>query len=633
VLEKGAVPAVFNSEELVMSLRFWLQSMRSVSLWAVVLGAVVLAVCQPAAVADGRPDETDNGGSDEQYALGRLKSGGAVVTGNAVAGFHVAIGPKTRPAVIGDLAQLAHLRWLELNADWVADSHLAALRRLSRMELLELASPNIGDQGLQEISHLKQLLHLSLDGLRISDKGLAPVAGLSKLANLTLRRCHNVHGPELKYLATLPRFNAIYLEQNGLTDGAMRNLATIPGLRIVELREEPVTDAAVSALIQIKKLIQIELYDTKMTQEGVAALRRAVPAAFVVRADIALGHAKLRRIGLALEQYHSQNGRLPPAVLVGPDGKTLHSWRVALLPEFGEKQLFAQYRLDQPWNSPTNRKLLSRMPDVYGLPGSVPGSHDAGYFALTGPTAFFSEKPGVATAKPAEDGTVMIVEARRAVPWTKPEDIPYDDARPVPNLGGIHEMGFSALLSNGRPEFLFYAFPFENEEAEDRLRTCLSTSGDEIWKRRIRAKLIAQPVPDFTLPSLAGGPITLSKLIAGKVALIAFSAVGCGPCRVEAAHLTEIYNRHRTNGLVVLTVNGWHEPAELVRKYVQKEKLTQLYVVNGDAVAKEKYHLRSWPMSCWINRHGSVVSVHFGFRPGDEVTLEKEAEELVAAKR
>jgi hypothetical protein len=102
---------------------------------------------------------------------------------------------------------------------------------------------------------------------------------------------------------------------------------------------------------------------------------------------------------------------------------------------------------------------------------------------------------------------------------------------------------------------------------------------------------------------------------------------------VEAAHLTEIYNRHKAEGLVVLTVNGWHEPADLVRKYVAKEKLTHLYLVNGDTVAKEKYHLHSWPMSCWINRQGSVVSVHFGFRAGDEATLEKEAQELLAGKR
>jgi thiol-disulfide isomerase/thioredoxin len=324
---------------------------------------------------------------------------------------------------------------------------------------------------------------------------------------------------------------------------------------------------------------------------------------------------------------------LPPAVLVGPDGKTLHSWRVALLPELGEKQLYAQYRLDQPWNSHANRKLLSRLPDVYGLPGSAPGAQSAGYFALTGPTAFFSEKAGVAPAKTAARGTVMIVETRRPVPWTKPEDIAYDDTRAVPDLGGIHETGFSCLLSNDRVEFLLFAFPIKDEEVEDRLRTYLSTSGDEIWKRRIRAKLIAQPAPDFTLPSLAGGEIAFSKLIAGKVALIVFSAVGCGPCRLEAAHLTEIYNRHKADGLVVLTVNGWHEPAEMVRKYVEKEKLTHLYVLNGDDVAKEKYHLRSWPMSCWINRQGLIASVHFGFRAGDEITLETQAGELLAPKR
>jgi hypothetical protein len=74
-------------------------------------------------------------------------------------------------------------------------------------------------------------------------------------------------------------------------------------------------------------------------------------------------------------------------------------------------------------------------------------------------------------------------------------------------------------------------------------------------------------------------------------------------------------------------------PEIRVRAYVEKEHLSHLYVINGDAVANEKYHVRLWPMTCWINHRGDVVAVHFGYDKGDEQTLEREARDLMAAER
>src|SRR5262249_8021783 len=130
------------------------------------------------------------------------------------------------------------------------------------------------------------------------------------------------------------------------------------------------------------------------TSDGAAALRRALPGVQIVRADVAAGQAKLRAIGAALERYRDEHDHLPPAVLVGPDGKTHYSWRVALLPQLGLQKLFDRYHLDQPWDSAANLKLLREMPEVYALPGSV---SDAGYFAIVGRTAVFSDKPGAST--------------------------------------------------------------------------------------------------------------------------------------------------------------------------------------------------------------------------------------------
>jgi hypothetical protein len=50
-------------------------------------------------------------------------------------------------------------------------------------------------------------------------------------------------------------------------------------------------------------------------------------------------------------------------------GEPLLSWRVAVLPQLGEEDVYRQFKLDEPWDGPHNRALLSRMPKVYAAPG------------------------------------------------------------------------------------------------------------------------------------------------------------------------------------------------------------------------------------------------------------------------
>jgi thiol-disulfide isomerase/thioredoxin len=152
-------------------------------------------------------------------------------------------------------------------------------------------------------------------------------------------------------------------------------------------------------------------------------------------------------------------------------------------------------------------------------------------------------------------------------------------------------------------------------------------------KRKSIVDLMGKPAPDFTLDDLAGQKTTLSTLIAGKVALISFTACRCGACRLEAPVLTKLDKDYGKQGLVVLVVNAWDEPAELIRKYVESEKLTHRYLLNGQAICKDRYHFFETPTTCWIDHKGRVIKIDFGFDPGDEVALAKRAEELLAARK
>ena len=95
-----------------------------------------------------------------------------------------------------------------------------------------------------------------------------------------------------------------------------------------------------------------------------------------------------------MHHYHDQHGHLPPAVALGSDGQTPHSWRVELLPFLEAEHLYDQYRMDEPWDSVNNRKVLDAMPDVFRHPRAPDGVNETAYFALTGSgTVFRGSRP------------------------------------------------------------------------------------------------------------------------------------------------------------------------------------------------------------------------------------------------
>ncbi len=101
----------------------------------------------------------------------------------------------------------------------------------------------------------------------------------------------------------------------------------------------------------------------------------------------------MKQIGLAVHNFISVHGKLPPAVIYGPDGKPWHSWRVLLLPYLEANAVYNAYDFSEPWDSPKNKALLDRMPDVYRDPihgdKKEPYTH---YAAFVGPGSVF--RPG-----------------------------------------------------------------------------------------------------------------------------------------------------------------------------------------------------------------------------------------------
>jgi hypothetical protein len=48
----------------------------------------------------------------------------------------------------------------------------------------------------------------------------------------------------------------------------------------------------------------------------------------------------------------------------------------------------------------------------------------------------------------------MVAEAAKPVPWTKPEDLPFNNENPLPKVGGLFKDGFHIAFADGSTLFL-----------------------------------------------------------------------------------------------------------------------------------------------------------------------------------
>ena len=171
----------------------------------------------------------------------------------------------------------------------------------------------------------------------------------------------------------------------------------------------------------------------------------------------------LKQIALAFHNYTDTYRSFPPRYSTDKDGKPLLSWRVYLLPFIEQNQLFEQFKLDEPWDSEHNKKLIAQMPRVYATPKVPLPPGKTTYLAIASDDAVMQgpkgdeqgkTHPRTTSFRDVLDGTsntIMAVEAgpQSAVTWTKPDDYEYPENDPARGLKGVYPNVFLAAFTDG----------------------------------------------------------------------------------------------------------------------------------------------------------------------------------------
>jgi prepilin-type processing-associated H-X9-DG protein len=193
----------------------------------------------------------------------------------------------------------------------------------------------------------------------------------------------------------------------------------------------------------------------------------------------------LKQIGLAFHNYHSKHESFPAAYSRSNDGKPLLSWRVLILPFLDQQALFDQFHLDEPWDSPHNRTLISKMPAVFRCPAekeALAADGKTRYLAPRGGGTIMrrgAEPVGLRDITDGSSNTILAIDAGddHAVVWTQPADW---EIEPDPGIESVFKShapdGTNVLFADGSVRFIRATISGAT------LRALLTRAGGEVIK-------------------------------------------------------------------------------------------------------------------------------------------------------
>jgi hypothetical protein len=183
----------------------------------------------------------------------------------------------------------------------------------------------------------------------------------------------------------------------------------------------------------------------------------------------------LKQIVLAMHNYHDAMGTWPA------DTPTGLSWRVQLLPYMEQENLYRRFKLNEAWDSDTNKKLIDELPKIYAPVRVKAEKGETFYrgFAGAGNEAGAFESGKRITLVNMTDGTsntIAVIDAGEAVVWTKPGTDIDHTAKEFPKLGRmIDGDSFFAAMCDGSVRKVKRKFD------EAALKAAVSRSGGEVY--------------------------------------------------------------------------------------------------------------------------------------------------------
>jgi peroxiredoxin len=138
---------------------------------------------------------------------------------------------------------------------------------------------------------------------------------------------------------------------------------------------------------------------------------------------------------------------------------------------------------------------------------------------------------------------------------------------------------------------------------------------------RIRKEWLGHLAPDFKLPDLNGNSVTLNSM-RGKIVLLDFWSISCGPCIREMPSIKAIGEAHKSD-LIVWGVS--FDQPDRDTKWLLRHQLTMPTLSDADFVVSDLYKVSGIPAVVLIGMDGKVRNYWEGevSQPDLEVAIQR----------
>lgn len=131
-------------------------------------------------------------------------------------------------------------------------------------------------------------------------------------------------------------------------------------------------------------------------------------------------------------------------------------------------------------------------------------------------------------------------------------------------------------------------------------------------RRLIQTIVVVALVSIFSSLSNAGDGVDLTDH-KGKLVLLDFWASWCVPCRRSFPWMNEMQEKYADEGLVIIAVNVDNDPSD-AEEFLQKYPANFLIAYDDDRQLVRQYAIEAMPSSFLIDRDGTLVQNHLGFK-------------------
>ncbi len=180
-------------------------------------------------------------------------------------------------------------------------------------------------------------------------------------------------------------------------------------------------------------------------------------------------------------------------------------------------------------------------------------------------------------------------------------------------LGNVQDLFYqitSLTLNDPLPASTFQEPPFLSRYQQRTPTTNRAKAGQ---------RLVGITAPAFTVASLEKDSVSSASFL-GKVTLLDFWEVWCGPCLASLPKVAQLAQKYASKGLQVYGITHETNQLDVARKLLQKRGINFRTLI-GNAQLREAYKLEAIPLYVVVDRFGKIALIKEGFTSDIEATI------------